>query len=74
MALFSSPAASATARCYNERGLNETLFDRHANRTSHGNLATEEKRLERVFGVEEAATIVVRAARGETANRSHDKR
>ena len=44
--------------------MDETLFDRHTNRAAHGNLATENERLERVVGVEEVTTIVVRAARG----------
>ena len=43
-------------------------------RACHGNLTTEEKGLKRVFGVEKATAIVGGAARGETADRCHDKR
>ena len=50
----------------------EALFNRHDDGALHGNLATEERGLERVFRVEEATAIV--AARGETADRHHDKR
>ena len=52
----------------------ETHFNRHADGASHGNLATEERGIERVFGVEEATAIVGGAARGETADRRHDER
>ena len=41
---------------------------------SHRNLTMEERGPERVFGIEEATAIVGWAARGETADRSHDKR
>ena len=51
----------------------ETLFNRNADGTTHGNLTTEEKGLKRVFGVEKATAIVGGAARGETADRRHDK-
>ena len=37
---------------------NETLFNRNADGTTHGNLTTEEKGLKRVFGVEKATAIV----------------
>ena len=51
----------------------ETLFNRNADGATHGNLTTEEKGLKRVFGVEKATAIVGGAARGETADRRHDK-
>ena len=61
-------------RCYITGGVrsdrtNEILFNRHADGATYGNLATEEKGLERVFGVEKATAIVGGAARGETADR-----